>query len=248
MIKQVAITGSNGFLGRGITEVLSRHYQLRLADISHEPGLPGECMECDVSQLEDCRKIVQEMDALVITHMAPRIPDSYQDPELPMNINVKGTAHLFHAAVESGIKRICLISSAGVVKGYPEGTFHSRELPLLGKDLYSLTKVLQEKIADHYHSHHGIPVSYLRPSGIVDAEENISKYGSEIPPRVEHLIDRHDLGEVVHRTLQMPDLRREIFYGFGHSNADQHWDVAYTRERLDWTPRHGDKELEALYA
>lgn len=247
MIDKVAITGSSGFLGRGIVEVLRRHYSLRLVDVFHPEEVPGKAIDLDVSRLGDCRQAVEGMDALVIAHMAPREPDSYGDPELPLDINVKGTAHLFHAAVEAGVQRICLISSAGVVKGYPEDTFHTRDIPLLGKDLYSLTKVLQEKIADHYHHLHGIPVSYLRPSGIVDAKERTSKYGPEIPPRIEHLIDRHDLGEVVHKVLEFPSLKREVLYVFGHSRADRNWDAAYTRELLDWSPRYGDPELEALY-
>ncbi len=164
-----------------------------------------------------------------------------------MDINVKGCANLFHAALEEGAKRICLISSAGTMKGYPEGTFFRRNMPMRSREAYSLSKVLQEVVAEHYHRVHGIPVAVLRPSGIVDAGERISKYGAEIPPRIEHLIDRRDIGEVVHRVLQLEGLEWEVFYPFGHSSADHICDAAYTRRRLGWTPRFGDAALEALY-
>jgi len=247
-IMKTAITGSNGFLGRGLVEVLQKHnHDLRLIDVNHSPEAPGEKLTLDISHLENCRAAVRGMEALVIAHMAPRNPDAYGDPELPMDINVKGTAKLFHAAVEAGISRICLISSAGTVKGHPAGTYYSRDLEMRSKDLYSLTKVLQENIANHYHRLFGLPVAALRISGIVDVRHGITKYGPKIPRLMEYLVDRHDIGEVVHRVLELEDLSWEIFYVFGHSGADQLADVGYTRKRLNWKPQFGDKELLTLY-
>lgn len=247
-INSVAITGAGGFLGEGIVSVLARHYELRRVDRRPAPDLPGEDCVLDVRDLEQCHRIVEGMDALVIAHMASRRnPDAYLDPVQPMDVNVKGCANLFHAALEHGIQRICLISSAGTMKGYPEGTYFRRNMAMRSREMYSLSKVLQENVAEHFNRLHRMPVAVFRPSGIVDASERISKYGADIPPRVEHVVDRRDIGEGVHKALQLDGLDWEIFYIFGHSSADRICDAAYTRKRLDWSPKFGDAALEALY-
>ncbi len=63
-IKSVAITGASGFLGEGIVSVLAKHYNLRRVDRRPSPDLPGEDRVLDVSDLEDCRRIAEGMDAL----------------------------------------------------------------------------------------------------------------------------------------------------------------------------------------
>ena len=37
----------------------------------------------------------------------------------------------------------------------------------------------------------------------------------------------------------------EVFYVYGIPEADQHADVAYTRERLGWTPQYDFSRLTA---
>ena len=54
------------------------------------------------------------MDAMVLCHMAPN-PNGYKVPPPAFDINVKGTANLYHAAAEAGLKTVVLISSCGVL-------------------------------------------------------------------------------------------------------------------------------------
>jgi nucleoside-diphosphate-sugar epimerase len=181
------------------------------------------------------------MDAILIGHMASRHGDAYSQPTIPFDVNVRGTANLFHAAVKNGIDRVCLLSSINAVDGTPETTFFSRDCPRIPHDLsdyYSLTKSLQEGIAEAFHYKQNINVSILRLGWVVDADTRVDKYGNPLLKNHYALVDPRDIGEVALRTLELSDLTYEILYVLGTPEADQHFDVAYTRERLNWIPAY----------
>lgn len=246
---KVLITGAGGFLGRRMTPVLARDNTLRLADIRLFEST-HEVMVGDVTSLDDARRMVAGMDALVLGHMASRgrmasgEDKVYATPPLPFDINVKGTANLFHAAVEAGVKRVVLISSLAAVNGNPKGGFQSRDLPLRGNDMYSLTKALQEQIAEHYHRMHGVAVAMLRPGWIVDADSCLTKYDTPYC-FASNLIDCRDIGKAARLCCALPDLAYEVFYVAGPECAAKEMDIAYTTQRLGWRPEFRFENLAA---
>jgi len=235
---KVLLTGAAGFLGRGMIETIGAEHTLRLMDVvslesSHE-SIVG-----DVCDLETVRRAVAGMDAIVAGHMAPRGPGVYDVPTLPFDINVKGVAHLYQAAAEAGIKRMVLISSTSVVLADQRaGNFLRRDLPPSTGDIYSLTKSLQETVADHYHRNFGIATAIMRPAYITDEDAMTDKYGRKAKTVNWQFIDRRDIGDAANAALRLPDLGCEVFYVLGHPDALEHADVAYTHQRLGWQPRH----------
>jgi nucleoside-diphosphate-sugar epimerase len=234
---KILLTGAAGFLGRAMVPVLAKGHQLRLADL-HPFDSEHETITGNVASLASARAMVTGMDAVVLGHMASRQAGAYETPELPFDGNVKGTANLFFAAVEEGIKRVVLISSTGAVSGNDDHLFRSRDLPLRGTDMYSLTKALQEEVAEHYHRVHGLEVAILRPSWVVDADNLSTKYGTQVPEFSSGLIDRRDVCEAARLSCELPDLTYEVFYISGPQEACATMDVAYTIRRLGWAPRY----------
>jgi nucleoside-diphosphate-sugar epimerase len=200
-------------------------------------------MVADVAELGAARRMVEGMDVVVLCHMASRQAGAYETTELPFDVNVKGTAHLLSAAVAAGVQRVVLVSSVAAVNGNPADRYRSRDIPLRGDDLYSLTKALQERIVEHYHRLHDLPAAVLRPAWVVDAEELQTKYETDVRHFDTGLIDRRDIGEAIRLCCELPDLDHEVLYLAGPEEADGEMDVPYTRRRLGWEPKYRFAEL-----
>lgn len=235
---KLLITGGSGFLGAGLVGALQSRHELRLLDVVKR-DTPHELIVGDVGDLEVCRRAVAGRDALVIAHMAPNRPEVYGTPPIPFDTNVKGTANLFAAAVEKGIRRVVLISSIGVVaRQHHAGEFLRTDMPPQPTTIYDLSKTCQEVIAEFYHRVHGIAVAMLRPAYITDADTLRDKYGTHRATVNWQFIDRRDIGDAVDCALRLADLGCEPFWVLGYPDCVHHADMEQTYRRLGWKPAH----------
>jgi nucleoside-diphosphate-sugar epimerase len=238
---RVLITGAAGYLGRGLRQPFEREgYTLRLMDIAPFES-PHEKFIGDVAQLESVRKAVAGMDAMVIAHMAPRRPDAYVTPVVPFDVNVKGTANLFFAAAQSNVRKVVLISSTGVTVGHSaaaSGLEHGHLVGPKSKDMYGLTKVLQEVMAEQFSREYGIGVSVLRVGHIVDQDAMQNKYGRKITTFEFSLTDRRDIGEVARLCLERSDIKYEVFNVMSTDESRSIADVQHTCDFLGWKARY----------
>jgi nucleoside-diphosphate-sugar epimerase len=227
-------------------EPLAAAYDLRLMDLvpverraeGGSAGRHSEQVVGDVADLPAVRRAVQGVDAIVIAHMASRQAGAYDTPVASFDANVKGTANLFFAAVECGVKRAVLISSSGVIYGYADRSTYAHDLPPKSRDLYGLTKASQEVIAEHFHRESGIAVAVLRIGALMDADTMVDKYGNREERARENYVDPRDVGEAVRLCLELPDLSFEIMFVMGVPEAAKKYDIAYTEKRLGWKARH----------
>jgi uronate dehydrogenase len=235
---RIAITGAAGFLGRGMVTVLGAHYPLRLFDVKAVEG-PHESIVGDVAKLEDAMALCAGCSDLVIGHMAPQGSPNYDTPVVPFDVNVKGTANLFHAAWKHGIKRVALVSSGGSVHRHQlAGTFMTADLPFAPTNMYTLTKALQEFVARYYFDVHGIEVAVIRPYLICDEDSLGDKYGKVRPTVNYQFCDPRDIAEVARLAFEVPKLGYDIFYPLGHPDAVTKVDVKHLRDTLGWKPKH----------
>lgn len=239
---KILITGAAGFLGQGLIESLTEHHELRLMDVE-KISSSHDSLKGSVENLDKVRQAMKGMDALIIAHMAPRSPDSYVNPPICFEINVTGTANLFFAAQEVGIRRVVLISSVGTVYGYKKNTFHDGQTTARCFDLYSLTKVCQETVAEQYHHLHSMEIAVLRVGHIIDGKTMVDKYGTRIENYTDNLTDRKDIGEVCRLALEKNDLQFEIFYVIGSKKGWHIYDVATASKQLNWKPKYDFEEM-----
>ena len=243
---KVLITGANGFLGHGLVPAFEGKYDLRLMDVTAFTSAKHEVVVGDVADLATVQNAVKGVDALVIAHMLSRTHDktAYQAPCRPFDANVKGTANLFYAAQMAGIKRVVMMSSVGVVQGYKGLPFLKHDIPPLpSHDIYTLTKVCQEMIAQYYHNVHKMEIAALRLGGIMDADTMQTKYGQVITLFGSTMIDRRDIGEAARLALELPGLTYETLFIFGPPEAHQYYDMDYTKKLLGWQPKYEFKEV-----
>ena len=234
---KVLLTGAGGYTGRGIGPVLRTAHWVRGLDVKDAGAAVDECMVGDIADLDVCRRAVEGVEALVLCHMAPN-PAGYQTPVAAIDINVKGTANLYHAAKDAGILRAVLISSTGVLP-HPAADPAPGDGPYRfgpnGMPLYVLTKIMQECVARFYHDQHGVITTILRPSWIVYDEDFTTKYGSRIDKYNTGLIDPRDIGAAVLAALALRDPKLEAFQ---IGQDDSGMSLSAARERLGWKPQH----------
>ncbi len=234
---KVLLTGATGYTGRGLSEVLAARHPVRGADIADKKTACQEFRVADITDYETCLALVDGVDALVLCHMAPN-PHGYKTPPLAFDINAKGTANLYHAAQEKGVKKVVLVSTCGVL--VDAGPHRDAQVGVgpynFGTGLYALTKIFQEEIALHYFKSAQIATAVLRPGWIVYDGELITKYGEKMERYYSSLIDPRDIGTAALAALDLPDLGLEAF-NIGQEDYVE-VDSTSTRNRLRWTPTH----------
>lgn len=233
---KILITGGAGYLSQGLIIPFQENgYQLRLMDVRPFESR-HEVIVGNVTNMEDVRKAVQGIDAIVITHMAPRVNGAdYAEPSPAFDINVTGTANLFVAAIQAKIKRIIVLSSFAAISAQPNQK--RRVYELRSKGMYGLTKVCQEIVAEQFQREHQLSVAVIRVGYIMNADTLSDKYGRKISARSSRLTDPRDIGEVARLAIELPDLKYDVFHVISVEEGLEECDVNYTCQRLNWKPK-----------
>ena len=216
---------------------LSHDYSLKLLDHVAFECEDHETLMADLTDLEACRQSMEGVDALLVAHMASRQAGSYKEPPVCFEGNVTGTANILFAAAEQGIQRAVLISSCDVVKSHDVDYWTHDLPPKPGRDLYCLTKVCQENIAEYFHRVYDMKIVTLRIGAVLDQDSMIDKYGRQREHDERLLTDPRDIAQAALLALALPNLTYEVFYVVGSPNAKDRCDIAHTSDRLGWTPQ-----------
>ncbi len=234
---QLMITGAAGYTGQGMVEVCASEHHVRGVDVCPSPTAQ-ESVVSDLTDLDACRHLVEGMDAVVMCHMAKN-PDGYRTPVQAMDVNVKGTANLYHAMNEQGVRRAVLISSTGVLAPAPAPMAEPGEGPYRihhpQASMYTLSKVFQEQLACFYHATAQIVTTILRPGWIVYDGKLETKYGEKMERYNTSLIDPRDIGTAVLGALRRNPERVEAFH---ISSAQEVPGMAETMQALKWLPQY----------
>lgn len=212
--------------------VMAARHNVRGLDIQRGDGSLPDLQVGDLTDPATCRQAVEGRDAIVMCHMAPN-PDGYKTPPPAIDINVKGTANLYHAAVDAGIRRVVLISTLGVLRDNRHNVMPG-EGPYQHKGLfYALTKIMQEYLARYYYEHHQISTVVLRPGWIVYDESLTTKYGERMTEYNASLVDPRDIGTAALKALDLSD---PGIAAFNIAQDDADYDQTGTHSVLGWHP------------
>ncbi|HMB51938.1 MAG TPA: SDR family oxidoreductase [Thermoanaerobaculia bacterium] len=121
--RPVLVTGGAGFIGSHLVDALvERGARVRVLDnlatgkaenLAHH-GTGVSLIEADLRDLDACRTACDGVE--VVFHQAAlgSVPRSMEDPATSVAVNVTGTANLFTAARDAGVRRVVYASSSSV--------------------------------------------------------------------------------------------------------------------------------------
>ena len=138
----VLVTGGNGFIGTHLCRHLQGlgHHVISL-DIMHTDSHPWECITADI------RDNLQFDGIDYIIHLAAQIsvPESIDNPDVTLSINVDGTKSIISAAEAAGVNKIIFASSAAVY-GDCEEIPTTEEATLIPQSPYAVSKIVGEEL------------------------------------------------------------------------------------------------------
>ena len=162
---RVCITGASGYLGSHLSpELVKLGYKLICVDIVPPEEEYGEFRQADIRNEDEALNALEEAELLI--HCASIHPWKQYTDEQYLDANVKGTWHVFNAAAVHGIERVILtssISATGCAPNSDDWPVDESYLSPWPGDIYSLTKLVQEQIAQHFCGSKGMRVIALRP-------------------------------------------------------------------------------------
>ena len=138
----VLVTGGSGFIGTHLCRHLQGlgHHVISL-DIMHTDSHPWECITADI------RDSLQLDGIDYIVHLAAQIsvPQSIDNPDETLSINVDGTKSIISAAETSEVKKIIFASSAAIY-GDCEDIPIGEDASMMPQSPYAVSKIVGEEL------------------------------------------------------------------------------------------------------
>ena len=173
-MKNVLVTGADGFIGSHLTELLlEKGYNVKalaqynsfnnwgwLEDLPVNPNL--QVVTGDIRDSHSLRGIMADRE--IVFHLAAliAIPYSYIAPESYIETNIKGTLNICQAAKELGGIRV-LITSTSEVYGTAQYVPIDEKHPKQPQSPYSATKIAADAVAMSFYHAFDLPVTIVRP-------------------------------------------------------------------------------------
>lgn len=176
MTKKVLITGSDGFIGSHLTEILlEQGYDIKAfsyynsfnswgwLDTLEESKLKEiEVFTGDIRDPNGVKEAMRGVDEVFHLAALIAIPFSYHSPDSYVDTNIKGTLNVLQAARDLETSRI-LVTSTSEVYGTAQYVPIDEKHPYQGQSPYSATKIGADRIAESFYRSFNMPITIVRP-------------------------------------------------------------------------------------
>lgn len=171
--KAVLVTGSHGFVGSHLLQMLQNDGQYELYGVertrqSHSNTF-GKTEYGDLTSFAFCTKAIKKTTPDFVVHLAGQssVAASWQDPKTTLENNLLSQLNLLEALrLYAKPKKVLIISTADVY-GMVDRKYLpiDEETPLKPNSPYATSKLLQEDLALGYHVNFEMPIVIVRPFG-----------------------------------------------------------------------------------
>ena len=212
--KRLLLTGASGGLGRVLRERIKPWADIvRLSDVAElAPAGPGEeVVQCDLADKAAVLALLDGVDAVL--HFGGISVDA--PFEAILQANIVGTANLYEAVHQAGVRRVVFASSNHAVGFYPTNTVIDADQAPRPDSMYGVSKCFGESLSRYYYDRFGIETVCLR-IGSCFAEPTDARM-------LVTYLSYDDLVEALRCALFTPDVGHSILFGMS-DNPVKWWD------------------------
>ena len=206
-MKNILVTGADGFIGSHLSELLlEKNYNVRalvqynsfgswgwLEDSKYKNEL--DIVAGDVRDHGFCLKVTQDIDAVFHLAALIAIPFSYIAPKSYIDTNIIGTFNICEASRLNYVKQV-IHTSTSEVYGTAEYVPIDESHPLKPQSPYSASKVGADSMALSFYFSYGLPLTIARPFNVYGPRQSAR---AVIPTIISQLLNNSNqvkLGEV----------------------------------------------------
>ena len=219
---KVLITGGAGFIGRHVVrQFLAHGWQVVVLDVDEfgEPELEHtanfSAIQGDINSKQDLREAMYTCDAVVHLAALVSVPQSIEEPEKTMAVNVDGTRNVLQCALEGNMSNVVVASSAAVYGSFPEMPL-VESTPVECLSPYAKSKATNEEdvVAFRKKGLNAIALRFFNIYG--PGQRSDSSYASLIPIFVHTMKSGkrptiHGSGEQTRDFVHVHDLARAVY-------------------------------------
>ena len=187
MSKRILITGGAGFIGSHLTRHFAEQAEVTVLDdlrSGYARNLDGvRCRFLQGSILDDVALKQAIAGAEEVYHLAAMIsvPESIAKPAECAKLNTEGTQRVLDAALNAGVRKVVLASSAAIYGDNPTVPKLESMTPE-PKSPYAETKLAGEKLLAQYRVAHGLGTTSLRFFNVFGPQQDPrSAYAAAVP-------------------------------------------------------------------
>jgi UDP-glucose 4-epimerase len=187
MSKRILITGGAGFIGSHLTRHFAEQAEVTVLDdlrSGYARNLDGvRCRFLQGSILDDVALKQAIAGAEEVYHLAAMIsvPESIAKPAECAKLNTEGTQRVLDAALNAGVRKVVLASSAAIYGDNPTVPKLESMTPE-PKSPYAETKLAGEKLLEQYTRAHGLGTTSLRFFNVFGPQQDPrSAYAAAVP-------------------------------------------------------------------
>ncbi len=201
MATKVLVTGGAGFIGSNLCEtLLLKGFEVvcldNFATGKVENILPllskykskFQLVVGDIRNLEDCKKVTENIEFIFHEAALGSVPRSIQDPITTNDVNIGGFLNMLIAAREAGVKRFIFAASSST---YGDSETLPKKEDVIGNPLspYAITKYVDELYANVFAKTYGIEYIGLRYFNVFGRRQDpYGAYAAVIPLFIKKLM------------------------------------------------------------
>ncbi|MCE3226590.1 MAG: NAD-dependent epimerase/dehydratase [Bacteroidetes bacterium] len=177
-MKNVAIIGSNGFIGRHLTERLSREKNLNLFLFGRSESSVSKdahpYKKIDFNNNEQLRKDFKDVDTVYYLASETIPASSWDTPMIEIEKNLVPFINFLEIISKLKVKKIAFVSSAGTVYGTTNGKV-PEDFNKAPFSPYGITKLAMENFLNYYRVKYNLQFDVYRVSNVYGEGQNIGK-------------------------------------------------------------------------